>query len=142
MGQINQTDTKTPGFAFKAVPLSEACSADWLRCAKAATTASGFGKQGFLEWAGKILNKKWTTVMAMPTATLVNIQGYLQKSIKTEVSRVKATRTREFKRKLFGDAQQGCSLHRKLTKPEQPPPVTQVVYNQTATLRSNEEERL
>ena len=64
---------------------------------------------------------------------------HMQKSIKTEVRKVKATRTKEFRRKLFGDAQQGYSLHHKLTKPEQPPPVTQVVYNQTAMLESKEE---
>lgn len=97
--------------AFKAVTLSEAGSTDWLRCAKATTAAPGFGKQGFLGWASKILNEKWMTAMAMPTSTLLNIQGYLQKSIKTEVHRVKATRRKEFRRKLFGDTQQGLSLH-------------------------------
>ena len=127
---------------FKALPLSEACGADGLKCAKAATTASGFCKQGFLAWAGKILNKQWTTLMAMPTSTLVNIQCYLQKSIKTEVRRVKAARTKEFRLKLFGDEQQGYSLHQRLTKPEQPLPVTQVVYKQLATLRDNEDGKL
>jgi len=125
--------------AFKSITLSKASSADWLRRAKATTTAPGFGRLGSLERAGKILNEKRTTVMAMPTSTLVGIQGYLQRSIATEVRRVKATRRSEFRKKLFGDAQQGFSLHHKMTKPEQPPPVTQVVYEEEATLSNKAE---
>lgn len=50
-----------------------------------------------------------------------------------------ATRKKEFRRKLFGDTQQGFALHHKLTKPEQAPPLTQVAYEEKATLQDNTE---
>ena len=62
------------------------------------------------------------------------MQGYLQRSIATEIRRVKAVRRKTIRQKLFGDALQGFSLHHKMTKPEAAPPITQVTYEAKAVL--------
>lgn len=127
---------------YKSIELTAACSRDRLSCENATSSAPGFGRRVFLEWAGRITNQRWTTITAMPTSTLVCIQGYLQRSIATKIHRVNTTRKKEFRRKLFGDTQQGFALHRKLTKPEQAPPVTQVTYEEKATLQDKTEEKM